>query len=196
MKTPKVARGYFQVFGLVLLILLSFIGCENLHKDRQSGFSRTNLGKMDFDRAYDICERVMRTEFGQVKLDRQKGAMHAGPIYFNNNKDTISLRGQEYRRLANLKLQKEHHMMLAYIQVRVERQDYQVYKQFQTFRTERDYAIATPMEADTMAPWAQRQVWTKLRRDHKWENKIAARIRQELAIYDQKNKTNANQRLP
>jgi len=164
----------------VLILVTVQAGCAPTTV-RRADYSHTALERTDFEQAFTAAEKVMRNQFGYVTCDQQTAVIEAKPTYFQE--DTAGWLGQiNLRRRGRLMLQRQQKQWWAYVQVVTERNDTQVYSQFQRQRHGLEYEVPTPLEADLNTTPAQRQVWTKIKRDRNLEAQILGRLREDLGL--------------
>jgi len=171
--------GYRFAFICISTLLIGGLGCSTLDPHK-SDFSRTSLGKIDYERAFPACEKVMRAEFGKIIANKEMSLIEAKPQVFEG--EQAGLAKAPMRRVATLRLGQKHRQWWAYLEIRIERHDTQTYQAFHYQRSGREYGSPTPMESSTSGTASQRQVWTKVRRQRRLENQMLARIRDELGI--------------
>jgi len=165
---------------VLVFILLSFsFGCAS-SRPLTADYSRVPLESADLNRVFDVCQVIMRAEFGQIVIDEHTSTIKTRPEYFVEKSPTLS--EWQVRKTAVLRLVEHHDRWWGYLQVCVERLDTRTYEQFRTSDDHRDYHVASPMETNETAPLSRRQVWTKLRRDHEREKQVLTRIRQGLGL--------------
>lgn len=171
--------GYSFAFICISTLLIGGFGCSTLDPHK-SDFSRTSLGKIDYERAFPACEKVMRGEFGQITANKEMSVIEAKPQLFEGERPGFGK--APMRRVATLRLGQKHSQWWAYLEIRIERYDTQTYQAFDYQRSGREYGVPTPMESRTSGAASRRQVWTKVRRQRSLENQLLARIRDELGI--------------
>jgi len=175
--------GYSFAFICILTLLIGGIGCSTLDP-HQSDFSRTSLGKIEYERAFTACEKVMRSEFGQLNANQEMSVIEAKPQMYEGERPGLAK--APMRRVATLRLGQRHSQWWAYLEIRIERHDTQSYQAFHYQRSGREYGAPTPMESSASGAVSRRQVWTKVRRQRDLENQMLARIRDELGIKSRK----------
>ncbi len=158
---------------------LSLIPASNL-SDIHTG-TGTKLTGRDFDRVFEICQQVMRENFGGIRSYPADAVITAGPFYFSSGLG--ALHEQQFRRKARLELRKRSGHLWVYVRVSVDRRDTRTYRQFNPERYGQDYRHSTPMETGENLPWARRQVWNFIRREYARERAIISSITKKLASY-------------
>ena len=169
------AVGRLGLFFLIAAIL----GC-NGSGPRAKDFTRTALGRSEFERAFAAGEKVMRGQFGRISGDAKTGLIESEPSYFHG--EGVGADKGLFRRRAQLKFVRRGNQWWAYLRVLVERLDSRVYQQFQHQRSGRDYEPPSPMEADLTAGASRRQVWSRIQRRRDLERELLSRLNAELGI--------------
>ncbi|GEM_PF-1891976 len=175
--------GYSLAIIGISALLLGSNGCSTLDP-HQSDFSRTALGKVEYERAFTACEKVMRSEFGQLNANQELSVIESKPQIYEGERPGLTKKPM--RRVATLRLGQKHGQWWAYLEIRIERHDTQTYQAFGYQRSGREYGAPTPMESSSGGTVSRRQVWTKVRRQRDLENQMLARIRDELGIKSRK----------
>jgi len=173
----------FTFIIFISALLIGGYGCSTLDP-HQSDFSRTSLGKIEYERAFAACEKVMRSEFAQLNANQELSLIESKPQVYKD--DRPGLAKAPMRRVATLRLGQKHSQWWAYLEIRIERHDTQTYQAFDYQRSGREYGAPTPMESSSGGGTSRRYVWTKVRRQRSLENQMLARIRDELGIKSRK----------
>jgi hypothetical protein len=164
---------------LVFALQLFIFGCTS-NRPLTADYSRVPLESTDFNRVFDVCQVIMRAEFGQISTDEQSAVIKTKPEYFVEKSPTLSQ--WQLRKVAVLRLIEHRGQWWGYLQVSVERLDTRTYEQFRPSSDTGDYHIASPMESGETVPRSRKQVWTRLRREHERENQVLIRIRQGIGL--------------
>lgn len=178
--------GFRCSFLCLSTLLIGGIGCSTLDP-HQSDYSRTSLGVIDYDRAFEACEKVMRSEFGSLTCNRDMMLIESKPHRYYSERSRLS--EPPMRRVAKLRLGERHSQWWAYLEICIERQETQVYQAFDYQRSGRDFGTLTPMESSSHEVASRREVWTKVRRQRSLETQMLAQIRQELGIQSRQAET-------
>ncbi len=145
-----------------------------------ASFARADLARIDYDTALTAAQQVMHSRFASVTVDPDASTVESRPTFFHQ-KD--SLTGQNtYRRHARILLLRQEGRLWAFVQAPVERLDTSVYRQFHSSSGRADYDYPTPAESGDLASAQQRQVWTRVRRDHQLEKEIIDLLLSKLQI--------------
>ena len=86
--------GYIFAFVCISALLIGGFGCSTLDP-HQSDFSRTSLGKIEYERAFTACEKVMRSEFGQIIANKEMSVIEAKPQMYEGERPGLAQRGAQ-----------------------------------------------------------------------------------------------------
>jgi hypothetical protein len=179
--SQKIGNSFAIIF--ILTLLIGGFGCSTMDP-HQSDFARTSLGKVEYERAFAVCEKVMRSEFGQLTANPELSLIESKPQMYEDERPGLAK--APMRRVATLRLGQKHSQWWAYLEIRIERYDTQTYQAFDYQRSGREYGAPTPMESSGGGGISRRQVWTEVRRQRDLENQMLAQIREELGIKSRK----------
>lgn len=154
------------------------IGCSSGIKT--ASFARADLDHIDYDTALNAAQQVMHSRFAAVTVDPEAHAVESRPSFFHQDD---RLTGQNtYRRRARIVLLHQQGRLWAFVQAPIERLDTDVYRQFRSPTGRGDYDYPSPAETGEAASAQQRQVWTRVRRDHELEQEIIDLLCLQLQI--------------
>ncbi len=136
--------------------------------DTQSPGASRSLGDVPMDKAFEVARRVIWQYYSVETEDREKGQIACRPEYMQDRSDRL-LGSTAARDLAELRLSRRGQEVVAYVQVRHERQMMTTQREAGSGHTYSGVPNDTPSEEDATKKSVS---WNLVQYDHVRENAI------------------------
>jgi hypothetical protein len=141
-----------------------------------------------YDQAFDEATAVMAEMFGQVqRRDRRGGVVECRPtqyipsrLEYSPQRLPLSAAQSRYRRVASLKLYRQHGVVQAGIRVEIQREDTREHREFARHRDPYDTVVQTPVDEEGGGGVLE-TVWNFVRFDDRAEREALTELVDRLA---------------
>ena len=145
-------------------------------------FQSTSLGRTGQEDAWKACKKVMKAQYGHIKVNDELYLIETDPEYDHDDAQSITA-NVLMRHIVKVRLRPYQGKYWVMVQSLRQRSDQETFSQFAHLRSSDDTPGATPIERDEVAGAQRRTVWTTVDRDRALEAALLAKIREELGIF-------------